>query len=299
MNNVIDFLNEKLNNQYGIETTKLILEGYKSVRKTTFRVNTLKVNLDEVLDILKEEKIEFELSSFIDNAIIVDNSYYPILKNHSLFNDGKIYLQSLSSMLPPLILNPLKGKDLLDMAAAPGGKTTQIAALTNNENSIMAVEPNKIRMDKLKFNCERLGVTNVNFVLSDARKLDDYFSFDQILLDAPCSGSGTLSFNDKSMNSFSKELVKNSSILQTQLLKKAFKMLKKGCEMVYSTCSILKEENEEVILKALKGENFEIVPIDEVYFSNLPTLPCSIDKALCVMPTEYYEGFFVCKILKK
>lgn len=299
MDNVIDFLTELLDKEYGQELTKSILDGYKANRKTTFRVNTLKSSLEEVKEILEKNNIDFELSTFIDNAFIVENNIYPILKNHELFDSGKIYLQSLSSMLPPLILAPLNGKDLLDMAAAPGGKTTQIAALTNNSNFIMAVEPNKIRMDKLKFNCQRLGVTNVNFVLSNALKLDDYFSFDQILLDAPCSGSGTLSFNDRSMNSFSKELVKNSSILQVQLLKKAFKMLKVGSSMVYSTCSILKEENEEVIKKALNGQNYEIVEIENKYLSNLPLLPVSIKGCLCVMPTEYYEGFFVCKILKK
>ena len=114
-------------------------------------------------------------------------------------------------MLPPIILEPKEGENILDMAAAPGGKTTQMAALTNNKAFITAVEKNKIRAERLKYNLQKQGVGCVNVMLEDARKLSDFFSFDKILLDAPCSGSGTMSIFDKNFN---EELIKRSSKIQ-------------------------------------------------------------------------------------
>jgi len=131
-------------------------------------------------------------------------------------------------------------------------------------------------------------------MLEDARKLSDYFSFDKILLDAPCSGSGTEGiFNEK----FSEELIRRSSKTQELLLKKALRILKPGREMVYSTCSILEVENEN-ILRKFKNE-IEIISIDKELKEALPILPTSIEGTLCVCPSELYEGFFVAKIRKK
>lgn len=133
----------------------------------------------------------------------------------------------------------------------------------------------------------------------DARKIDDFFSFDQILLDAPCSGSGTISLsNPKLEEIFTPKLIEKSVENQTALLKKAIQLLKSGKEMVYSTCSILAKENEEVLEKILKKENIEIVPISKEHFQ-LPFLPTRIEGTLCVSPNELYEGFFIAKIRKK
>lgn len=134
----------------------------------------------------------------------------------------------------------------------------------------------------------------------DARFIDDFFSFDQILLDAPCSGSGTLDFNDNNIEKyFSKQLIDRSSSVQKTLLSKAIKLLKPGHEMVYSTCSILSCENEDIIVHSIKNENVEIVPIRFEGMEELPLLPTKIHGTLCVCPTDLYEGFFVAKIRKK
>jgi len=195
-------------------------------------------------------------------------------------------------MLPPIIIEPKEGENILDMAAAPGGKTTQMAAITNNKAFITAVEKNKIRAERLKYNLKKQGVGCVNVMLEDARKLSDFFSFDKILLDAPCSGSGTMSIFDKNFN---EELIKRSSKIQEELLKKALKILKPGGEMVYSTCSILKQENEEILEKVLIKANAEIEPIN---LTEIVTLPSKIEGTITVCPTENYEGFFVAKIRK-
>ena len=115
-------------------------------------------------------------------------------------------MQSLSSMLPPIILNPKEKENILDMAAAPGSKTTQIASITNNNSYITACEINNIRAERLKYNIEKQGVNCAFVMVKDARKLDDFFSFDKILLDAPCSGSGTISLKNENCKRY---LLKN------------------------------------------------------------------------------------------
>lgn len=294
------FLEEKLEKQYGTKITKEIIEGYQTKRKTTLRINTIKCNIEEIKKELEKEKIEYETIKWSKEALIIKNADEKTIQEMEIYKNGKIYLQSLSSMLPPIILEPKEGTDILDMAAAPGGKTTQIAAITNNKAHITACEKNKIRAERLKYNVDKQGATCVFIMPKDSRFIDDFFSFDQILLDAPCSGSGTLDYNDANVEKyFTEQLIERSSKTQKTLLSKAIKLLKPGHEMVYSTCSILDCENEDVVSSVIKNGNIEIVPINFEGMEELPILPTKIFGTLCVKPTELYEGFFVAKIRKK
>lgn len=298
--NIPDFLEEMLQAQYGEKITKKIIEGYSKKRKVTLRVNTIKSNIEKVKNILKENGIEYEKVPWSEEAFIIKNAREKEIQNLEIYNNGEIYLQSLSSMLPPIILNPEEGTDILDMAAAPGGKTTQMAAIVNNKASITACEMNKLRAERLKYNVEKQGASCVYTMVTDARRLDSFFSFDKILLDAPCSGSGTLNTeNTKIEKIFTPKLIKKSTESQIALLRKAISILKPGKEMVYSTCSILQEENEEVVKKVLMGGKVEIVPIKFDGMEHLPMLPSKIQGSLCVLPNELYEGFFITKIKKK
>ena len=294
------FLEEKLEKQYGTKITKEIIEGYQTKRKTTLRINTIKSNIEEIKKELEKEKIEYETVKWSEEALVIKNADEKTIQEMEIYKNGKIYLQSLSSMLPPIILEPKEGTDILDMAAAPGGKTTQIAALTNNKAHITACEKNKIRVERLKYNVDKQGATCVFIMPKDSRFIDNFFSFDQILLDAPCSGSGTLDYNDVNIEKyFTEQLIERSSKTQKTLLKKAINLLKPGHEMVYSTCSILSCENEDVVESILKDEKIEIVPISFEGIESLPVLPTKISGTLCVCPTELYEGFFVAKIRKE
>lgn len=294
------FLEDMLEKQYGIEIAQKIIEGYLAKRKTTLRINTIKSNKEEIKQKLDAKKIEYEEVKWSKEAIIIKNEDEKAIQKMDIYTNGEIYMQSLSSMLPPIILEPKEGTDILDMAAAPGGKTTQIAALTNNKAHITACEKNKTREERLKYNIDKQGASCVFIMQKDARFIDDFFSFDQILLDAPCSGSGTLDFNDNNIEKyFSKQLIDRSSSVQKTLLSKAIKLLKPGHEMVYSTCSILSCENEDIIVHSIKNENVEIVPIHFEGMEELPLLPTKIYGTLCVCPTDLYEGFFVAKIRKK
>ncbi len=299
MENIPFFLIEMLNKQYNEEIVKEILEGYKTKRKVTIRVNTIKTDVDTIKNELMSSKIEFKTVSWSNDALILNDVTEKDIRNLEMYEKGEIYLQSLSSMLPPIILNPKENTDILDMCAAPGGKTTQLAALSENKAHITACEMNHIRMERLKYNIEKQGASCVYVMQKDARTIDDFFSFDSILLDAPCSGSGTLNVNDPKLEkTFTMQLINKCKSAQLQLLKKAIKALKPGKEMIYSTCSILSIENEEIINSILKTEKVEIVPITFNGIEDLPLLPTSIAGTLCVCPNELYEGFFIVKIRK-
>lgn len=296
--NIPEFLRKMLEEQYGLEIAEKIVKGYQTRRYTTFRVNTLKCKVSEIENILKEKKIEYEKVEWSEEAFILKNTSEKEIKNLEIYENGKIYLQSLSSMLPPIVLQPKQKTDILDMAAAPGGKTTQIAAITNNKANITACEMNKIRAERLKYNIEKQGA-NVYVMIQDARNIDDFFSFDQILLDAPCSGSGTIHSQDSKLReTCTQKLINKSVASQLALLKKALNILKPGKELTYSTCSILSCENEEIINKVIKWEKAEIVPIEFDGMDKLPCLPTKIKGTLCVCPDELYEGFFIAKIRK-
>ena len=299
MAEIPEFLKSKLLAQYGDEVTNKILDGYSKKRKVTFRINTIKTIFEKIKEELEKEEIDFAVSDFYENAIILNDVDENKIRTLEMYKNGEIYLQSLSSMLPPLILEPREKENILDMTAAPGGKTTQIAMLANNKALITACEKNKIRYDRLAYNVEKQGAKGINLMQEDSRKLSNYFSFDKILLDAPCSGSGTLYSEDENLEKyFTEELISRSAKTQEILLNKALNILKKNGEIVYSTCSILKEENELILKKILKQGKYEIIPINLEKYKALPLLPTIIEGVMCVMPTDLVEGFFVAKIRK-
>ncbi len=296
--NRLDFLREKLIQQYGTENVSKIFDGFSCERAVTLRANLLKSSAEETAEMLKSNGIKFGTVPWSSEAFILNDARESGVWKLPAYEEGKIYLQSLSSMLPPIVLNPQNGEDIFDMAAAPGGKTTQLAALSGCKSHITACERNKIRAEKLKYNLKKQGANSVYVMIQDARRLDDFLSFDKILLDAPCSGSGTLNLNnEKQAASFSEKLVTNSAALQASMLKKAVKLLKRGGELVYSTCSLLECENEDNVRKILSA-GLEIVPIEFEGMNDIPQLPVTVNGALCVMPAELYEGFFVCKMRK-
>lgn len=294
------YLWQQLCAQYGGETAQRIADGYAARRAVTLRANPLKSSVQAVRQALAESGIETAPVSWYADAMIVENAREDALTKLELYESGAIYLQSLSSMIPPLLLGAKPGENVLDMAAAPGGKTTQIAALTGNQAMVTACEMNKIRADRLRYNVARQGATRVTVMNIDSRNLDDLFSFDRILLDAPCSGSGTVQLdNPRSKGQFSKEFLARTTKQQEALLVKALRLLRPGCEMIYSTCSVLEQENENIVRRALKKANAEVVPLALEAFDAVPQLPVSIPGTLCVCPDALHEGFFVAKIRRK
>lgn len=288
---VPEFLIEKLESQYEKEDVEKIVNGLKEAKKTTFRVNKIKSNVNEIENVLKENNISFSKPDFYEDAFILDENSENKIKSLDIYESGKIYLQNLSAMMPVLVLEPKEKENILDMCAAPGGKTAQISSLSQNKAFITACEKNKIRFDRLKYNLEKQGAKNYNLMKEDSRSLSDYFKFDKILLDTPCSGSGTEGVFSEN---FSEELITRITKVQEALLKKAINLLSTGGEIIYSTCSILKDENEKILEKF--KDKVKIVPIPKFEDKNINYLPSS-DGTLTICPNSYYEGFFIAKLI--
>ena len=289
-----------LEEQYGAETAQRNQAGYAIRRPVTLRVNPLRITRPEVEAQLTQAGLTWENVPWYEDAMIIRSVREDALQALPVYEQGGIYLQNLSAMIPPLVLRPQADETILDMAAAPGGKTTQLAALSGNQALITACEKNKIRAERMQYNLEKQGASRVGVMMEDARRLDDLFSFHKILLDAPCSGSGTILLREGDQpRRMTQDWLKKTVATQTAMLQKALKLLGKGREMVYSTCSILQMENEGVLNKCLKAANAEIVPIDHPMMQHLPLLPVSIPGVICVCPDELHEGFFAAKIRRR
>ncbi len=292
------FLLKRLEESFSPEERDRILAGYGCSGRSAFRVNPLRGTKEEVLSELKEKGIPFEPLPWYEDGYVSSAGADREIRQTAAYENGALYLQNPSSMLPPVLLGDCAGKDVLDMCAAPGGKTTQIAAMAGGKCGIMACEKDKNRAERLKYNLEKQGA-RAAVQVCDARKLDSFFRFDRILLDAPCSGTGTVLLDrENTYSSFSELLVKNSAKLQYQLLKKAFSMLKKDGVLVYSTCSLLPEEDEEVVKRLLETEDAVTAPLPES-LSALPRLSCGTENGIKVCPDEVHEGFFAVKIMRK
>ncbi len=291
-------LTERLTAQYGADLTAEIQSGFVR-RPVTLRANPLKSSAEAVRAALNAAGIAFEPVPWYADAFILTDVREDALRALPEYENGGMYLQSLSSMMPALVLAPQKGESILDMAAAPGGKTTQMAALSSNAALITACEKNKIRAERLQFNLERQGATRVSVMCQDARQLSDLFKFDKVLLDAPCTGSGTLLIEEgEPERRMTADWVAKTAATQKSMLKKALALLSRGHEMVYSTCSILRQENEDVLNAVLPGMGAEIVPIAPATLGldGETCLPVAIPGVICVKPTRLHEGFFVAKI---
>lgn len=227
------------------------------------------------------------------------------------FSDGRVYLQNPSSFIPPIVLDPKPGEQILDMCAAPGGKASHVAAITDNKASLWVNDNSKPRYMRMLQNLERLGVeiagSSLYAVDRISRELPES-SFDRILLDAPCSGEGAIDpDNDKSLEYWSVAHIKRLQILQKQALAGAWRLLKQGGILVYSTCTMAPEENEAVIdwgLRKYEDASLLPIPIDlperVTPIQSWQSRNYETDLELCarIRPSEIMEAFFVAKLLK-
>ena len=298
------FFEPLLESSYGADTARSIIEGCSVDRATTLRVNTLLGTRSDIARELDDAGLAWQTVPWYADAFVLSHGSEAAVRALPAYEEGRVYLQSLSSMIPALVLGARAGEDVCDMCAAPGGKTTQIAALAGAGAYITACEMHAPRAEKLDYNLRKLGVRNATVMRVDARRLDEFFSFDRILVDAPCSGSGTLRAGDPKMaKRFTKALVDKSVKAQRALLGKALALVRPGGTVVYSTCSVLACENEDVVSWALghagKGRTFELAPIELPGADDLPTLPAALEGTITLRPTDRYEGFFVAKITRK
>ena len=301
-----DFIKE-INETYSPLVCDKILSGINGERFTTIRVNTIKTNVQEVMKILKEKNIKFERIMWYNDGLILKNANEKQISSLKIYEEGLIYLQSLSSMIPPLVLEPKEGENVLDLTAAPGGKTTEMAALMNNKGYILANELDKIRCERLKYNVEKQGASIIEVNNGKGEKLGEIFKekFDKILLDAPCSGEGTFLANmPRTYISWSLKTVNELAKLQKKLFKSAYQALKPNGIMIFSTCTLNIEEDEKIVDWAIKNLNLKVLDInlniDEK--NKLPitieNMDKSINKTIKIMPSKNFEGFYIAKLQK-
>lgn len=282
-----------------------IFRGIAEKRYTTLRVNTLKYNIQDLMRYFKEINIKFERILWYKDALIIKNANEKEIQKLEIYQKGYIYLQSLSSMVPPLVLDPKEGENILDLTAAPGSKTTQIAALMNGKGHILANELDKLRCERLKYNVNSQGAEIVEVVNGRGEKIGENYKeqFDKVLLDTPCSGEGRFTiYNVQSYKTWSTKIVNDLAKMQKKLFKSAYDALKPNGTLVYSTCTLNKEENEYILDWALKNLNVKLVDINTEIKSAIPAfndgLDKTINKAIRILPSKQMEGFFVAKLIK-
>lgn len=301
----LDFI-ENLYKTYNTRIADKILLGMGERRFTTLRVNTLKSNAEELKECLEKENIDFEIVSWYKDAIIIKNAQESDLQKMDLYKDGKIYLQSLSSMIPPLVLNPKEGEKVLDLTAAPGSKTTQMVALMKNEGYILANELDKLRCERLKYNINMQGAKITETINENGIIVGDKYPeyFDKVLLDTPCSGEGRFIVNDvKTYKNWSTKQVEELIKIQKDLFTSAVKALKTNGEMVYSTCTLNLKENEEIVNWAIKEYPLELeqikIDIKNTIKGVTKGLDSSLAKSIKMIPTKNQEGFYIAKLRKR
>lgn len=303
-----DDLNDFSTRFFGDESEKFVSCLSKKIR-TKIRLNSLKMDPNKTIE--RIEKLDVKLTPIEFNPIAFEylpDTFYPgrTLQHHL----GHYYLQDLSSMLPALILNPQPSEKVLDMAAAPGSKTTQLAQLMNNSGTLIANDVDFGRLSNLAFNLDRMGIMNTMLTNKDGalfgQLLPEYF--DKILLDAPCSALGVLGNKNEVTLWWNYQKVNKMIHIQSQLLVSAIKSLKVGGELVYSTCTLTPHENEWMIDEILKNYPVEIVEFEPpkglVYRDGvISTFDRTVDETLKFSKRLYpfendAQGFFLCKLRK-
>ncbi|MBU2560851.1 MAG: RsmB/NOP family class I SAM-dependent RNA methyltransferase [Nanoarchaeota archaeon] len=225
--------------------------------KQSIRVNTLKISEELLVSRLKAKKMKLRKIPFTDSGYWVESDF--ALSSTPEYLHGYYYIQEAASQLPVQALSPEKGELVLDMCAAPGSKTTQLAQYMRNQGRIVALDSSASRLSALKNNLERCGVKDCIVYQKDAAHVQDLgLMFDKILLDAPCSGNFTT--DPGWFEKRSPEGVRLMAKAQKSLLQAAIAVLKPSGTLVYSTCSLEPEENEEVIEWALDNLSIKLVP---------------------------------------
>ena len=295
MSSLHSSLLDRLTHQFGAAISRDIQKALQKKRLPTLRVNTLCANDQMVMNVFKQESILFERIKNIPHAFLIKNKNEKDLLALELAKNGSFYLQGLSSILPPLMLDPKPGEKILDLCAAPGSKTSQMAAQMENQGEMTAIEKDTIRIQKLKHTLDLQQVKNTIVLEGDAVSLckTQKNDFNRILADVPCSAEGRICLKDpRSHLYWSEKISTGYAKEQRRLLRAAIPLLKPGGILVYSTCTLSPKENEEQMDWVLQE------------FPFLKTEPCASplpgkyvrNNGFYLFPTEQHEGLFITKL---
>lgn len=286
-----------------------IVQTFASPKPTTFRVNPFKTTPEAVRGELTSRGFRLERVAWYPDAFIVRGGRLRELQETACYRSGAIYVQSLSSMVPPLVLDPRPGETVLDLAAAPGSKTTQMSCLMRGEGRLVANDNNRVRFFKLRANVLQQAARNVELSLRPGELFGhrQAEAFDRVLADVPCSAEGRFDVREpKSYRYWKPAKIREMVRAQKQLLASGIGALRPGGILVYSTCTFAPEENEGVIHWALErfGDLLALEPIP-LSFPNVTgglaewegaRFHPSLRHARRLLPTQDMEGFFIARL---
>jgi 16S rRNA (cytosine967-C5)-methyltransferase len=240
--------------EFGLEMARKICWADNQRPPFTIRTNTLKIDRDSLRERLNASGIPSLLTSFSPEGLILRES--PLLTQEPLFQEGFYFVQDEASQVVPHLLGPMPGERVLDACAAPGGKSTHLAQLMQNQGEVIALDQKGSKVKLIQENCTRLGITIVRAILADAAKPLSFPpgpAFDRVLLDAPCTGLGVLHRNPEAKWRRKPEDIHRLQKLQALLLDNVSSWLKPGGILVYSTCTMTREENDSAVESFLES----------------------------------------------
>lgn len=293
------------------EITHLDAAFSLSSRPVCLRVNLLKSTEKEINETLENYKIEYS-KNILPYSYILPKSEERDIWKLDIYKEWKIYLQSFSSQLPVHFMELEKGMTVLDMTAAPGGKTSQISESIWSSGKVVACEFSTLRREKMEYNLKKLWCENVEIVPWDAQNLHTLYpveNFDVILFDAPCSSEWSISYEDtKFLEDWDMKHIRKNYERQKSILKNNIELLKKWWVLIYSTCTLAPEENEGIVhflLCNFPELQIEEIPLDFPYIKkwlrkfDTYIYKTDVEKSLRIIPNEQSEGFFIAKFRKR
>ncbi len=250
------YLIEKWVAIFGREDTVALCKYFNSTPKLTLCIETDKISYDKFSEYLSKKNVEFSKIKYFNNMVVIESSFNFLEDEY--FKKGYFYIQNESALLPVLLLHPAKGEKILDMCAAPGGKSLYFASMTKDTAEITAVDNDPGRIKQFKENAKRMDHPSIDIVMKDVLYFNSIKKYDKIIIDAPCTGWGVMQ-RKPDIRLQSENRLKSLIPLQQKLLEKADSLLKKNGILVYSTCTINPDENEYQIEKFLKNHpNYSI-----------------------------------------
>lgn len=287
---------ERFIKEFGYDETVLLCKNNNKSPVLSIRVNTLKITRNDLLNRLKEEAVEAELSSWSDDGILCFS--HPALNTWNSLHEGLFQIQDESSMQVSEVLGAKPGEFIIDACSAPGGKATHIATLMKNTGRLLAFDIHEKKIKKIKENATRLGITIIETQCLDARKIGElYFAkADRVLVDVPCSGLGVLSRKPDARWRKNPDEIKKLPDLQSEILHSAANAVKPGGLLVYSTCTILPEENDDVVNSFLRDNtDFKLEKTGEL----LPLKKRAENTVQFYPQRDFLDGFYIAAMRKE
>lgn len=282
--------------QYGKEKATYIMRGSNEVPSISFRTNVIRTNTEQVLKKLKEAEFIAEKGYIASEAITIIKGKN--IEDNKLFNEGYITVQDESAMLVASSMELEEDMKVFDMCSAPGGKTTHISEIMNNTGEVKAFDIHKNKLKLIENSAKRLGLSNITLTELDSSNFKEEYeeTADRVLIDVPCSGLGIIRKKPEiKWNKTSKDL-KSLINIQKKIMEAACRYVKVNGILMYSTCTLNKEENEENI-KWFLSKHKEFI-VETLCFDEKDNIMYNENGSVTILPNKYMDGFFICKLRK-